>query len=266
MKHLYIAIALLFFCLAGCKTTEKTETHQIRTICNPIDLSYRFCLDTPSRREAADPTVIRFNDLYFLFASKSGGYWHSKDLTAWTYIETTQIPVEEYAPTVIALGDTLYFLASSTEKNTVYKSGDPLSGTWQVAVEELSQPVWDPAFFQDDDGKLYLYWGCSNANPLYGVEVDYRNDFSFIGKPQEMLHANFDNYGWEVPGDYNTLKKQRPWIEGSWVNKYNGKYYLQYSGPGTEFKSYSDAVYVSEKPLGPFTAQVHNPMSYKPEG
>ncbi|HEY3405562.1 MAG TPA: discoidin domain-containing protein, partial [Ohtaekwangia sp.] len=47
---------------------------------------------------------------------------------------------------------------------------------------------------------------------------------------------------------------------------YNGKYYLQYSGPGTEFKSYSDAVYVSEKPLGPFTAQVHNPMSYKPEG
>ena len=37
------------------------------------------------------------------------------------------------------------------------------------------------------------------------------------------------------------------------MTKHNGKYYLQYAGPGTEFKSYSDGVYVSDKPLGPFT-------------
>lgn len=50
------------------------------------------------------------------------------------------------------------------------------------------------------------------------------------------------------------------------MTKRNGKYYLQYAGPGTEFKSYSDGVYVSDKPLGPFTLAVHNPASYKPEG
>ena len=40
------------------------------TICNPVNLSYRFCLHTPSRREAADPTLVVFNGEYFLFASK----------------------------------------------------------------------------------------------------------------------------------------------------------------------------------------------------
>ena len=47
------------------------------TICNPVNLNYRFCLDKPSRREAADPTMINFKNEYYLFASKSGGYWHS---------------------------------------------------------------------------------------------------------------------------------------------------------------------------------------------
>lgn len=50
------------------------------------------------------------------------------------------------------------------------------------------------------------------------------------------------------------------------MTKHDGKYYLQYAGPGTEFKSYSDAVYVSDKPLGPFKLAGHNPISYKPEG
>ena len=32
------------------------------TICNPMNLSYRFCLDAPSRREAADPTMEPSNE------------------------------------------------------------------------------------------------------------------------------------------------------------------------------------------------------------
>ena len=44
------------------------------------------------------------------------------------------------------------------------------------------------------------------------------------------------------------------------MTKHNGKYYLQYAGPGTEFKSYSDGVYVADKPLGTFTLAAHNPF------
>ena len=55
-------------------------------------------------------------------------------------------------------------------------------------------------------------------------------------------------------------------MEGAWVNKHKGKYYLQYSTPGTQFKSYNDGVYVSNNPLGPFKLAEHNPFAYKPEG
>ncbi|MDZ7633555.1 MAG: family 43 glycosylhydrolase [Bacteroidales bacterium] len=50
------------------------------------------------------------------------------------------------------------------------------------------------------------------------------------------------------------------------MTKKDGRYYLQYSGPGTEFKSYADGVYVSDNPLGPFNLQSHNPFAGKPEG
>ncbi|MBN1950265.1 MAG: family 43 glycosylhydrolase [Bacteroidales bacterium] len=257
---------LLAILIAGCQPTQETKKVSPKTFCNPLNLSYRFCADEPSRREAADPTMVRFKDMYLLFASKSGGYWYSTDLANWTFIQTEQIPVEEYAPTVVAIKDTLYFLASSSEKNTLYKSADPLSGKWSIARETMEIPLWDPALFLDDDGRLYLYWGCSDRNPLYGVELDYAANFSFIGQPVTLKYPNPGQFGWEVPGDYNTLLQQAPWIEGAWVNKHDGKYYLQYAGPGTEYKSYSDGVYVSDHPLGPFEPQAHNPFAYKPEG
>ena len=36
------------------------------------------------------------------------------------------------------------------------------------------------------------------------------------------------------------------------MNKHNGKYYLQYAAPGTQFNVYADGVYIGETPLGPF--------------
>lgn len=261
-----VLFVFLLLLLSACRTGNKAVPQSVPTYCNPIDLSYRFCLEEPSRREAADPTVIFFRDRYFLFASKSGGYWHSTDLLDWEFIETNQIPTEEYAPTVIGIGDTLYFLASSRTKSSIYKSVDPLKGIWTIARETLEIPVWDPAFFLDDDGRLYLYWGCSNQEPLYGIELDYDNNFDFVGEPVALINANPAQHGWEVPGDYNTLKHQAPWIEGSWMNKIRGRYYLQYAGPGTEFKSYADAVYVADQPLGPYKLQEHNPFAIKPEG
>jgi xylan 1,4-beta-xylosidase len=264
MKHSGI-ILIFFLSLSSCGDKLPIQKISEETFCNPLNLSYRFCLEEPSRREAADPTVVVFKNKYYLFASKSGGYWHSDDLSSWTFMECSDIPVEDYAPTAIAIGDTLYFLASLHERNTIYKTADPLSGKWSVAAM-LEIPVWDPAFLMDDDKRLYLYWGCSDKNPLYGVELDYKNNFSFTGKPKELMYPDPSRYGWEVPGDYNTKEMQSPWIEGAWVNKYNGKYYLQYSGPGTEFKSYADAVYVSGNPLGPYTLASHNPFVCKPEG
>lgn len=62
------------------------------------------------------------------------------------------------------------------------------------------------------------------------------------------------------------LLTDNPYIEGAWMTKHNGKYYLQYACPGTEFNIYGDGVYVSESPLGPFTHAKNNPYSYHPGG
>lgn len=234
------------------------------TICNPVNLSYRFCLDNPSRREAADPTMVVFKNEYYLFASKSGGYFHSTDLISWDLITTKDLPLEDYAPTAVVMNDTLYFMASKGAPLKIFKTADPKSGNWEIVNAAFPIGMTDPDLFVDDDGRLYFYYGCSNVNPIYAVELDTKT-LNPIGKSIELFNSNKNIYGWERAGDYND-KAPRPWIEGAWMTKHGGKYYLQYAGPGTEYKSYSDAVYVSDKPLGPFKLADHNPISYKPEG
>ncbi len=241
----------------------QNEKVSAQTYCNPLNISYRFCLDKPSRREAADPTIVLYKDNYYLFASKSGGYWVSSDLLAWKMVTTKDLPIENYAPTAVVIGDWLYFLTS--ESNTIYRSNDPASGKWEVVNSSFPIVITDPALFADTDGRVYFYYGCSNKNPLQAIELDVNNQLNPIGKPVDCIFENNTEHGWERTGDYNQ-RSEKPWIEGSWMNKYKGKYYLQYAGPGTEFRSYGDGVYVSDNPLGPFTYASNNPFSSKPEG
>lgn len=259
MKKVFAILAITLFVILGIQLNPvKSQTY-----CNPMNLSYRFCLDQPSRREAADPTMVLYKDNYYLFASKSGGYWHSSDLVAWELVTTPTLPLENYAPTAVVIGDWLYFLAS--QSSIIYRSNDPAHGKWEVYNSSFPIVITDPDLFADTDGKVYFYYGCSNTKPLEGIELDVNNKLNPIGKPVMILSGNPAIHGWERPGDYND-KTVSPWIEGAWMNKYKGKYYFQYAGPGTEFKSYGDGVYVSDNPLGPFTYAANNPFSYNPEG
>ena len=265
-KNLKTLLVVVFWCctLAMYAQNKRVSSFKQTTICNPVNLSYRFCLDAPSRREAADPTMITFKNEYYLFASKSGGYFHSTDLIHWDLITTTDLPLEDYAPTVVEMKDTLYFMASKGAPVTIYKTADPKSGKWKIANPAFPIGMIDPDLFVDDDGRLYFYYGCSNVNPLYAVELDPKT-LNPIGKTVEVFNSDIKNLGWERFGDYNE-KGDSPWLEGSWMTKHDGKYYLQYAGPGTQFKSYCDGVYVSDKPLGPFEPAAQNPVSAKPEG
>ena len=264
LKKLLPLVIFLAGILTACSQNKKTNVREQTTICNPMNLSYRFCVDTPSRREAADPTMVTYKNEYYLFASKSGGYWHSTDLIHWDLIKTNDLPLEDYAPTAVVMNDTLYFMASKGAPVTIYKTADPKSGNWKIANPGFPIGMIDPDLFVDDDGRLYFYYGCSNINPIYGVELDTKT-LNPIGEPVVLFNSHKKDYGWERSGDYNE-KDDSPWVEGSWMTKHDGKYYLQYAVPGTQFKSYCDGVYVSDKPLGPFTLAPNNPCSYKPEG
>ena len=257
----YYILLLFSVLLTACEKTNNC----FKTICNPVNLSYRFSLDSPSRREAADPSMIKFKDEYYLFLSKSGGYFHSTDLIHWNLITTDDLPIEKYAPTVMEMNGEIYFTASIAT-NKIYKSRDPKSGKWELVTDQFPYILADPMLFYDSDNdKVYLYYGSGAATPMMGMELD-KNSFMPKGEATSLFYSNAEKYGWEVSGDYNTNYKHTSWLEGAWMNKYKGKYYLQYAVPGTEFKSYSNGVYVSEHPLGPFTLLRHNPFSYKPEG
>ncbi|RPI20729.1 MAG: carbohydrate-binding protein [Acidobacteria bacterium] len=283
MKHVRIAFALLalaWVAIGAAGYGKGLEKARIRstptTYCNPVNISYRFMLkeadDSPSRREAADPTIVRYKDEYYLFASKSGCYWRSSDLVSWVPIPMDTLPSEDYAPTAAVLGDTMIFKASSWDsKAAMYLSTDPRSGKWKKLDSYF--PNWDPCFFVDDDQRLYFYWGCSPTDPIRVQELDVENGFNAKGPRADLLRSNTRDHGWENVGENNEIldgprppEVRGPWIEGPWMTRHKGRYYLQYAAPGTEYASYADGVVVGASPMGPFDYAPYNPVCAKPRG
>ncbi|HAH25317.1 MAG TPA: carbohydrate-binding protein [Prolixibacteraceae bacterium] len=240
------------------------QTVNGQTYCNPLNLSYRFSLDQPSRREAADPTIVLYKDNYYLFASKAGGYWHSTDLTDWKLVTAPTLPLENYAPTAVVIGDWLYFFTSLSK--TIYRSNDPENGKWEVYNSSFPlSMVSDLAVFADTDGRVYCFYGCTNNEGFMARELDVNNKLNPKGVPMVCILKNSSGQGWTRPVDKNK-KTFTPGVEGSWMNKYNGKYYYQFAEPDTEFKNYGDVVFVSDKLFGPYTYAENNPFSSKPKG
>lgn len=248
-----------------------------RTYCNPMNLDYGY---TPipnfsqqgRHRATADPVIAYFKDKYFLFSTNQWGYWWSDNLLDWHFVSRRflqpyhKVYDELCAPATLVKGDSLLVIGSTYEKDfTLWYSTDPTRDTWQEAVHAFTAGAWDPAFFQDDDQRIYLYHGSSNTYPLYGQEID-RMTLQPVGPRISLLQLNDEEHGWERFGENQDNTFLRPFLEGAWMNKYRGKYYLQYAAPGTEFSGYGDGVYVGDAPLGPFVYQQHNPFSYKPGG
>lgn len=233
------------------------------TFCNPLNLDYKVQDDHEKGwyREAADPVVVFFNGHYYLFASKSGGYWMSPDFRKWTLITPPNLPLNQWAPAVFGYKNALYFMATADGK--IYRSEHPeQADSW--TVEGKVRGDQDPALFLDDDGRIYLYYGCHEGGPISGVEIDPKNHFAEIGKPVDFFGKDPEHHGFERTGSRN--ERERCYIEGAWMTKHAGRYYLQYAAPGTSEKGYGDGCYVSDHPLGPFTYQENSPISHKPTG
>jgi hypothetical protein len=270
MKNLflYCAIVALAGGISGCgnKQLETLPPVSFKTVCNPVNLSYMFQpTDKQFYREGADPTIVLFRDEYYAFVSHSGGYFHSSDLMNWELIVPNDVfPIGVFAPTTVVIDDAIYLVASQVSQ--VVRTTDPKSGIWEVVNPDFKIRISDPAMFLDDDGRLYYYAGCSDKEPIRGYELDPKT-FEPLSPEVPFIYGNQKVYGWEEKTDYNTPNEVvPPHIEGAFMNKYNGRYYLQYASPGTELKSYNDGVYVSDNPLGPYTLAEHNPFSCKPEG
>ena len=267
-------IACYLVCLV---MLSATVTAQQKTYCNPMNLDYGF---TPipnfsewgRHRATADPVIVNFKDTYYLFSTNQWGYWWSEDLNHWNFVSRKflkpwhKVYDELCAPAVWAMGDTLFVIGSTYAKNfPIWMSTNPRKDEWKEAIDSFEVGAWDPAFFLDDDNRLYCYHGSSNTFPLYVQEVD-RKTFKPIGERKNLFGLNFDRYGWQRFGEYYDNVPLDGFIEGAWMDKHNGKYYLQYGTPGSEMSGYADGVSVSDSPFGPFTVQSFNPFAFKPGG
>src|SRR5215211_613644 len=246
---------------------------QQRTYCNPVNIDYGYTpipnfSDWGRHRATADPVIVNYKGDYYLFSTNQWGYWWSNDLLNWKYISRKFLrPWNEgydelCAPAVGIIGDTMIVFGSTYTTNfSIWMSTNPKVNEWKPLVDSFEIGGWDPSFFTDDDGRLYMYNGSSNKYPMYGVELN-RKTIQPIGTRKEMYLLEPWRYGWQRFGEHMDNTFLDPFIEGSHMTKYKGKYYLQYGAPGTEFSGYADGLLIGDNPLGPFTP-VSDPLSYK---
>jgi xylan 1,4-beta-xylosidase len=249
---------------------------QQKTYCNPINIDYGY---TPipnfsewgRHRATADPVIVNYKGDYYLFSTNQWGYWWSSDMLNWNFVSKKFLRPwnksydELCAPAVGIIGDTMLVFGSTyTSQFSIWMSTNPKSNEWKPLVDSFEIGGWDPAFFTDDDGRFYMYNGSSNRFPLYGIELN-RKTMQPIGTRKEMYLLDSWRYGWQRFGEYMDDTFLDPFMEGAWMTKHKGKYYLQYGAPGTEFSGYADGVVVGDSPLGPFTPQ-SDPLSFKPGG
>ena len=124
----------------------------------------------------------------------------------------------------------------------------------------------DPALFLDDDGRVYLYDGLSDRDPLRVARLDPDNGMALLEGPVDIFQSDPDVRGFERRGDENEINDKRPHLEGAWMNKLGGRYYLTYAVPGTEYASYCDGCAVADSPMGPFRYCGNSPIVYKATG
>ena len=287
MKNLFLtSVALL-----AMATHAHAEQH---TYANPIDIDYRYNFeqmqDGISYRTGADPAVVQHDGAYYLFETLADGYWRSTDLMTWTFITPSRWPMQSIvAPAVISDGKKIIIMPSAMRPQALLESSDPASGKLDFLTRrtpelpdsafegqdpkagQIPSGPWDPGLLKDDDGKWYLYWDSSNVYPIYGIELDPNKGLNYIGHPTTLFKLHPDQHGWERFGQDHSGKLPNgtpidPFIEGAWMTKHGGKYYLQYGAPGTEYNAYANGTYVADQPLGPFTYADYNPIAYKPGG
>lgn len=270
MKTFWLTLTLYILAMVDAAAQQ-------RTFCNPVNIDYGY---TPipnfsewgRHRATADPVIVNYKGDYYLFSTNQWGYWWSADMLNWNFVSRKFLRPwnggvydELCAPGVGIIGDTMLVFGSTyTSTFTIWMSTNPKANEWKPLVDSFSLGGWDPSFFTDDDGKFYMYNGSSNRFPMYGIELD-RKTMAPIGYRKEMYLLEPWRYGWQRFGEYMDNTFLDPFIEGSHMTKHNGRYYLQYGAPGTEFSGYADGVIVGDHPLGPFTPQ-SDPLSFKPGG
>ena len=220
----------------------------------------------------ADPTIKKFGDIYYVYATTdnemlaSGAptVWYSKDFEHW-YNYTMEIPSLEsvnlrnfWAPDIIKGDDGKYYLFFGNCQAGCniygYVSDSPV-GPWTKLSEEdipviphnyprKGFPSLDAQFFRDTDGKIYAYWG---------TWVHYNGGYAVGELDQETMSS--------IKNPANIPLEQTPGpFEAPYMMKKGSKYILMYSGASCHDETYNVRYSYADTPYGPFTAGENSPI------
>lgn len=215
-------------------------------------------------RATADPSPYYFEGKWWLYPT-CGVIYSSEDLVHWqAHDEPTWRPISApMAPTVEKVG--AWYVACANML-PVYVSQTP-AGPWEC-IGEWQLPdgrglrAGDVMIFTDDDGRSYLYFGLGFV--IAGAEIDPTQPNRLLTMPKILIQFN-PRHRWERFGACNE-DWGKGMLEGSWMLKHGGRYYLVYSCAGTQYASYAMGCYLSDSPLGDFAPQEKNPVSLCRQG
>ena len=176
-----------------------------------------------------------------------------------------------WAPDCVYKNGKYYFFFPAKDKDGLFRIGAAVGEKPEGPFIPQEKPIEgsfsiDPCVFLDDDGRAYLYFGgiwggqldkyVSGAydpaagrqrpdetaiGPMFAPLSD--DMFSFAAPPVSLRVLDPDTGEELTAGD-----EGRRFFEGSWMHKYNGKYYLSWSTGTTHYIVYA----TSDSPAGPF--------------
>lgn len=256
MKRFLTGIAA---CAALSLNGAEPEIGAAPRYCNPLPIPGS---DTASA--AGDVTVIRDDGRYYMYCT-GGGAWVSDDLLHWKFHHVDGVPI---APDVVKYEGAFYMSGNDVG---LFRSDNPLGpftkvGDWKNTPDVAGgwNEPFDMHIFIDDDGKPYLYYPGRGVSGIYVVPLDPEDLTNFAGQPTHLFGFDKDHV-WERYGEMNEYPDVS-WIEGPWLQKHNGVYYLEYSASGTQWKTYAGGYYTARSPTGPFTYASNNPLLRKTDG
>jgi len=260
MKKAYLYFILTFLLVPGIFAQETINNNSPEAK-NPILPGW-----------FADPTIVKFGDIYYIYATTdnemlgSGAptLWYSNDFQNW-YNYTMEVPTLSdvnlrnfWAPDILKGEDGKYYLYFGNCQagcNIYGYVSDTPYGPWSKLHDDDKPviahgypregfPSLDAQFFKDDDGKIYAYWG---------TWVHYNNGYAVGQLNNQTMDAMFDSKN--IP----LAQTPKP-FEAAYMMKRNGKYILMYSGASCHDETYNVRYSYSDNPYGPFTQGQNNPI------
>lgn len=213
--------------------------------------------------EGADPFVLLYEGVYYLYSTNSSDGFRvftSSNMANWVdrgYCLRADDVIGDkwfWAPEVMERNGKFYMVYVANEHLGIAVADSPLGPfaqsdkKWLNEINEI-----DGHFFTDDDGTVYLYFvRFDDGNVIWCAKM---ND------DMQSYEKSTARFLFRAEEEWETLDCRV--VEGPFVLKHNGKYYLTYSANHTRSEDYAVGYAVSDNPMGPFKKASCNPILKK---